>query len=197
MAYVLPSISFAHVDNAAIEQARQELTHQLQHFDKILLTRTFLVGERLSVADVSVALNLLAAFQNVLDKKARDSLVNVTRWFTTVVNQKLVKEVLGDVKLADQVSTFNADTYKKNSSSKKEGKHHEKHDKKSEKAEKPKPAPKNEEPEDDMPAEPKFVDPFAEMPGGQVYFMAKKVQSLFLENSAWTDSSVSTPTKTL
>lgn len=117
-AYVLPSLSYAHVDNAAVEQAKQELLHQLQHFDKWLLNHTFLVGERLSVADVSVALNLLAAFQNVLDKKTRDSLVNLTRWFTTVVNQKVVKEVIGEVKLADKVAQFNAEDYKKHSSSK-------------------------------------------------------------------------------
>lgn len=121
LAYVLPSISYVHVDNAAIEQARQELVAQLQHFDKTLLTRTYLVGERLSVADVSVALNLLSAFQHVLDKKVRDSLGNVTRWFTTVINQNHVKEVVGEVKLADHVSVFNADAYKKNSAAKKDG----------------------------------------------------------------------------
>lgn len=116
-AYVLPSLSYAHVDNAAIDQAKHELTSQLQHFDKFLLTHTFLVGERLSVADVSVALNLLSAFTNVLDSKVRNQLINVTRWFTTVVNQKHVKEVVGNVKLAEHVATFNLDAYKKHAES--------------------------------------------------------------------------------
>jgi elongation factor 1-gamma len=112
--YVLPSLSYAHVDQEAVEHAKKELLAQLNHFDKWLLSRTYLVGERLSVADVSVALNLVSAFQSVLDANARNSLVNVTRWFTTVVNQKVVKEVVGEVKLAEQVATFNLDTYKKN-----------------------------------------------------------------------------------
>jgi elongation factor 1-gamma len=182
-AYVLPSLSFVHVDNGAIDQAKHELIAQLQHFDKVLLTRTFLVGERLSVADVSVALNLLSAFTNVLDSKARDQLVNVTRWFTTVVNQKHVKDVVGEVKLADRIATFSLDAYKKHAESakkndKKHDKHHDKkkHEKpeKAEKAEKPaaekpakQPAKPQPEPEDDTPLEPKFVDPFAEMPAGK------------------------------
>jgi len=179
LAYVLPSLSYAHVDNDAVNHAKQELLAQLQHFDKVLLSRTFLSGERLSMADVSVALNLLSAFQHVLDSKARNSLVNVTRWFTTVINQKHVKEVVGEVKLADHVATFNLDAYKKNSAAapKKDDKKHEKHDKKkgepkekSEPKEKEKAAPKpkqQEEPEDDLPLEPKFVDPFAEFPAGK------------------------------
>jgi elongation factor 1-gamma len=183
LAYVLPSLSFAHIDNAAVEQARQELNSQLQHFDKLLLARTYLVGERLSIADVSVALNLLAAFQNVFDGKVRNSLVNVTRWFTTVVNQKFVKEVIGEVKLAESVSTFNADAYKKNSVPKKDDKkHHDKphHDnkkhgkKEGEKKETEKPAAKpaktQEEPEDDTPVAPKFVDPLASLPAGKFSF---------------------------
>jgi elongation factor 1-gamma len=184
LAYVLPSLSFAHVDTAAVEQARQELHSQLQHFDKLLLTRTYLVGERLSVADVSVALNLLAAFQNVFDSKVRNSLVNVTRWFTTVVNQKHVKEVVGEVKLAESVSTFNADGFKKNSASapkKDDKKHHDKHhdnkkhgkkDGEKKEAEKPaaKPAKAQEEPEDDTPVAPKFVDPLSAFPAGKFSF---------------------------
>jgi len=195
LAYVLPSLSFAHVDNAAVEQARQELHSQLQHFDKLLLTRTYLVGERLSIADVSVALNLLAAFQNVFDSKVRNSLVNVTRWFNTIVQQKQVKEVIGEVKLAETVATFNGDAYKKNSAAapkKDDKKHHDKpnHDKPThdkphhenkkhgkkdgEKKETEKPAAKpakepkeQEEPEDDTPVAPKFVDPLTEFPAGK------------------------------
>jgi elongation factor 1-gamma len=116
-AYVLPSLSYAHVENVAIEQAKHELNALLQHFDKFLLTHTFIVGERLTIADVNIALNLLSAFTSVLDSKARNQLINVTRWFTTVVNQKLVKEVVGEAKLAEHVATFNLDTYKKHAES--------------------------------------------------------------------------------
>ena len=42
---------------------KAELTAQLAEFDKYLLKRTFLVGERLTLADVSIALDLLPTFQ--------------------------------------------------------------------------------------------------------------------------------------
>jgi len=176
LAYVLPSLSFVQADSGIVEKTKQELFALLHQFDKFLLNRTYLVGENLTVADVSTALNLLAAFQNVFDGKVRGSLVNVTRWFTTVINQKPVKEVVGEVKLAEHVATFNAETFKKNTSAagtskKDDKKHHDKKQEKQEKKEKEKPAPKpqppKEEPEDDTPQEPKFVDPFTEFPGGK------------------------------
>ncbi|KAI6227781.1 Elongation factor 1 gamma [Aphelenchoides fujianensis] len=182
LAYVLPSLSYAHFDQDAVEHAKKELLAQLQHFDKLLLTRTFLVGERLSAADVSVALNLVAAFKSVLDSKTRKNLVNLTRWFTTVVNQPQVKEVIGEVKLAEEVATFHLEQFKKHSAGgkKDDKKHEKKHDSKKEHAEKEKkekPAPKEkaapkekepkEEEDDGLPQEPKFVDPFNQFPAGE------------------------------
>lgn len=66
-----------------------------------------MVGERLTLADVSVALNLLPAFQFVLDNETRKGIVNVTRWFQTIVNSPVVKEVVGTVSMAEKVSVFN------------------------------------------------------------------------------------------
>lgn len=86
---------------------------QLRLFNSLLLNKTYLVGERLTIADVSVALNLLSAYQNVLDSKAREQLVNLNRWFNTVVNQKLVKDVIGEVKLSDKVATFDGKIFLK------------------------------------------------------------------------------------
>ena len=166
LAVVLPSLSYAHVEADALEQARRELHAQLQQLDRVLLARTFLVGERLSAADVSAALNLVAAFRHVLDAKARKQLVNVTRWFTTIVAAPSVRAIVGDVALADEAAQFSADAYKKNAAAaapKADNKP------KAEKKEKPaKPAKEEAADEDDtgMPAEPKFVDPFTQFPGG-------------------------------
>ena len=113
LGYVLPSVSAASVDAGVLAIYKAELTAQLAVLDKFLLTRTFLVGERLTLADVSVALDLLPAFQNVLDGAFRKSHANVTRWFQTIVNQPAAKEVLGDVKLADKVAQFNENEFKK------------------------------------------------------------------------------------
>lgn len=81
-----------------------------------------MVGERLTLADVSVALNLLPAFQYILDTETRKGIVNVTRWFLTVVNNPAVKEVVGTVTLVEKTVEFDGlfkIIYKKNYSFKK------------------------------------------------------------------------------
>ncbi|CAI5451631.1 unnamed protein product [Caenorhabditis angaria] len=161
LGYVLPSVSAANLDKKVLEQYKNELFAQLTTLNNILVSRTFLVGERLSLADVSVALDLLPAFQHVLDASARSTFVNVTRWFRTVVNQPAVHSVLGDVTLATSVAQFNQATFKDLSA---------KLQKAAPKAEKPKAAkpaaaaPADEE--DDIPKEKESKDPFADMPKG-------------------------------
>lgn len=111
LAYVLPSISVVRVNEASLKQAKAELLAQLHVFNQVLLEKTYLVGERFTIADVSVALDLLPAYQNVLDEAARDSLGNVNRWFKTVVNHPVVKEVVGSVDFIKQASTFDGIFY--------------------------------------------------------------------------------------
>uniref|UniRef100_A0AC34FIC7 Elongation factor 1-gamma n=1 Tax=Panagrolaimus sp. ES5 TaxID=591445 RepID=A0AC34FIC7_9BILA len=150
------------LDQNSIEAARQELFAKLQEFNNTLQTRTFLVGERFSYADVSVALDLVPAFQNVLTEKEREQFVNVTRWFLTVVHQEAVKSIVGEVPLAEKVATFDDALYQKLSASAAPKKQQEK-----KKEEKKKPAAAAEEPEggDETPQE-KFVDPLATVPAG-------------------------------
>ncbi|CAJ55245.1 putative elongation factor 1-gamma [Caenorhabditis elegans] len=99
--------------------------------------------------------------QYVLDANARKSIVNVTRWFRTVVNQPAVKEVLGEVSLASSVAQFNQAKFTELSA---------KVAKSAPKAEKPKkeakPAAAAAQPEDDEPKEEKSKDPFQDMPKG-------------------------------
>ncbi|KAK6754486.1 hypothetical protein RB195_013471 [Necator americanus] len=167
LGYVLPSVSAANLDKKIVDTYKAELLAQLQHLDEALLTRTFLVGERLSLADISVALDLLPAYQHVLDAATRKKIGNVTRWFQTVVHQPAVKDVLGDVHLCDKVSQFNQSKFNEFSS-----KHAPKPEKKKEEKKKDhhKPAQKPKEPEDDEAEEgavaEKSKDPFADMPKG-------------------------------
>lgn len=196
LGFVLPSVSAVQVDKKAVEDSKAELLAQLRILNDFLLTRTFLVGERISLADISVALDLLPAYQHVLEPSTRASLTNVNRWFQTVINQPHVKEVVGDVHLCELASQFDSNKFKEYSQ--KTGKHqhkehakgghqaHEEHSKdgkkkggkekqeKQEKQEKKeKPAKEKEAEEDDHDAadealaeEPKAADPFAAMPKG-------------------------------
>uniref|UniRef100_A0A0K0E3Q2 eEF-1B gamma n=2 Tax=Strongyloides stercoralis TaxID=6248 RepID=A0A0K0E3Q2_STRER len=174
--YVLPSISAAKVDHDVLVAAKAEFLGQISSLNEILVTKTFLAGERISLADISIALDLLPAYEHVLDKHAQTKYQNVTRWFNTIVNQENVKSVIGEVKFATKEATFDQDTFNKLSAKaasasakkaeKKEDKKPEKkeEDKKSEKKAVKKEAVPQPEAE---PEAPKFVDPFASMPAGK------------------------------
>jgi glutathione S-transferase len=45
------------------ERAKDELKHILQLFNDYLRTRTYLVGERITLADITIACDLLLLFQ--------------------------------------------------------------------------------------------------------------------------------------
>lgn len=170
LAYVLPSVSAVEVDNATLNNAKNELFAQLEVFNNFLLTRTFLVGERFSWADVSVAFSLLPAFQHALGEGERTKFTHVTRWFNTVVHQENVKAVVGEVQLPAKASTFDAAKFKQLSAKAQAQKKQDqpKKEQKQPEPKKEKPKKKEEEDEADEPAvqEPKFVDPFASMPAG-------------------------------
>ncbi|KAJ1357952.1 Elongation factor 1-gamma [Parelaphostrongylus tenuis] len=116
LGYVLPSVSAANIDKKVVDTYKAELFAQLMHLNEILLNKTYLVGERLSLADISVALDLLPAFQHVLDATIRKKFGNVTRWFQTVVHHPTVKEVVSEVLLCEKVSHFNNETFQEISS---------------------------------------------------------------------------------
>uniref|UniRef100_A0AC35TNJ9 Elongation factor 1-gamma n=1 Tax=Rhabditophanes sp. KR3021 TaxID=114890 RepID=A0AC35TNJ9_9BILA len=172
--YVLPSVSAAKLDAGIVAAAKTEFHSLLSALDKVLLTKTFLAGERISLADISVALTLLPAFEHVLDAGAQAKFQNVTRFFKTIVNQDNVKAVLGEVKYAAKESTFCADEFAKLSvkSQKTAAKAEAKVEKTEAKVEKKKEVKKEAKKESEVPQpmeEPvaeKFVDPFSLMPPG-------------------------------
>ncbi len=74
-----------------------------------MLTKTFLVGERVTLADIAVCCNLLLLYKQVLDPKTREAYGNVNRWFMTCINQPQFKKVLGEVKLCEKAATFDGE----------------------------------------------------------------------------------------
>ena len=89
-----------------VNKAKDEVKHVLTVLNEHLKPRTYLVGERLTLADISVAADLLLAYQHVLDANFRETFVNVNRWFETIVNQPNFKSVTGEVKLCDKAAEF-------------------------------------------------------------------------------------------
>merc|ERR1712021_95218 len=78
--WVFPTMGIMQFNKNATERAKEDIKAALKSLDDHLLTRTYLAGERVTLADISVACTLLS--------------LNVTRWFTTIVNQPNAKAVL-------------------------------------------------------------------------------------------------------
>ncbi|XP_031340295.1 elongation factor 1-gamma isoform X2 [Photinus pyralis] len=170
-AWVFPILGIVQYDKKTFDRSKEDVKAALGILNTHLLTRTYLVGERISLADITVACNLLHLYTHVLDPNFRKPYVNVNRWFTTMVNQPNFKAVAGEVHLCAKVAEVDPKKYQQQPA----GKGKDKKEKKEEKKEK-KPAPKKEkepEPEEEMDAaeaalaaEPKSKDPFDSMPKG-------------------------------
>lgn len=127
----------------------------LSVFEEHLLNHTFLVTEKLTLADIFVAGILCRGYEFVFDPQFRAEIPNITRWWETVVNQAIYKEAVGEKKFIDEAIKFTPP--------KKEEKKKEAPKPAAPKAEK-KPAADEEEEEDAAPAEPKAKHPLDLLP---------------------------------
>ena len=77
------------VDDHA-KAALQAIAVLEQHF----LVHTFLVGERITLADLFVTSLIARGFEYVLDKQWRQENPNTTRWYETITSQPIWKAVV-------------------------------------------------------------------------------------------------------
>jgi len=94
----------------AQERGRSDILNLFSNWNSTLRSRTWLVGERISLADVALATSLYLVFEHCMDSSLRSSLPHLTRWFTTVLGQKEVKEVLAGLNLKESVPKLGAVT---------------------------------------------------------------------------------------
>uniref|UniRef100_H3B467 Eukaryotic translation elongation factor 1 gamma n=1 Tax=Latimeria chalumnae TaxID=7897 RepID=H3B467_LATCH len=171
--WVFPTLGIMQYNKQATEHAKEEVKKVLGVLDLHLQTRTFLVGERVTLADIAVVCSLLWLYKQVLEPSFRQLYVNVNRWFVTCVNQPQFKAVLGEVKLCEKMAQFDAKKFaelqpkkeapKKEKSTKEQKQQEKKQDKKKEEK---KATAEEEMDESDqaIAAEPKPKDPFAHLP---------------------------------
>jgi len=173
--WVFPCLGIMQYNKAATDRAKEDVKSALNALNQHLLTRTYLVGERITLADIGVACTLLHLYQYVLDPTFRKPYQNVNRWFTTIVNQPQVKAVIGDFTLCVKAAEFDAKKFaefqgSQGKDAKKDAKKEKKEQQPAKKAEK-KEAPKEEPAELDacemaLAEEPKSKDPFDLLPKG-------------------------------
>lgn len=162
--WVFPSLSLVESCPAGLKKAQTDLRMVFGCVNDFLKTRTYLVGERMTLADVSLACDLLLAYRHVVDENFRKPYGNLNRWFLTVMNQANVKKVAGELSLCTLAQEFCAEKHAKHVAAAAPPKEVKKV------KEAPKPKAKKvesepEEEEDEAPM-PKQNDPFADMPKG-------------------------------
>ncbi len=90
-----------------IHTALQERKNRsLKTIEAHLATRTFLVTERITLADITLASVIQRAVQVNLDASARPQFPNVIRHFETVVNHPQLKDIFGQTAYIDKALAF-------------------------------------------------------------------------------------------
>lgn len=167
-AWVFPLLGIMPYNKNTVEAAKEDVKKVLTYLNDYLLPRTFLVGERMTLADVSVAMTLLYLYQYILEPNLRKPYQNVNRWFQTVIYQPQVIAVIGPFKLAEKTLEYDpkkfADSHAKPKKDKKEKEPKEKKEKESKKEKEP--AEEPDAAEAALAAEPKSSNPFDSMPKG-------------------------------
>lgn len=85
-----------------VDDSQKATEANAKALDEHLLVNTYLVGERLTLADIFTATIISRGFEYFFDKEWRSSHPNLTRWYETVYNQKIITDVAGPLKLIEK-----------------------------------------------------------------------------------------------
>jgi len=95
--WVFPILDIMPKKAAELKVAEENLKKALTVLDQHLLKHTFMVGQRISLADIVLACNLLLPFAHALPcSTLKSEFLNVHRWFRTMVNQEQFISVIGN-----------------------------------------------------------------------------------------------------
>eukprot|EP01042_Synura_sphagnicola_P014004 gene14004-17721_t len=89
--------------NASLSaKAKGDVSRALKVLENHLADKTYLVGEKITLADITVASTLVYPFKFVADASFRGAFPNVIRWFETLVHQPAFEAVVGLVTFAEK-----------------------------------------------------------------------------------------------
>jgi elongation factor 1-gamma len=78
-----------HYNKKLVDEAQAASAARLKVLEDYLHANTYLVGERLTLADIFTATLLLRGFQKLFDVKWREQHPSITRWYDTVRHQPI------------------------------------------------------------------------------------------------------------
>ncbi|PSN35457.1 Alanine--tRNA ligase [Blattella germanica] len=146
-----------------LQLVKDNVTKILNYLNTYLLSRTFLVGQRITLADINVFCSLLPLYEHVLDPALRQPYVNLNRWFDTILNQPQVSAVVGKISLCSAVAQVKISSSKQKDAKKKQT---PSKDEKKEKSSAKKETEEMDLADEVLAAEPKSKDPFEKFPKG-------------------------------
>ncbi|KAG8952992.1 hypothetical protein FRC00_006542, partial [Tulasnella sp. 408] len=89
--------------NKAIDNFyRERNTRALKYLESHLATRTFLITERITLADISIASILKSGFSWLIGASERATIPNTVRFYETVANQPVIKAIWGELIYVDK-----------------------------------------------------------------------------------------------
>ena len=147
---VYPIFGWKNYCKESADKANNRLKEFMRTLDAHLKDKDFVMGSRLTLADVTLFRELKYFFQLVFPKGLRDKLFpNATKWFQRMAETEEVKKVYGKILLCNQpLKPFIKEEKQEKKEEPKKGKKHEKEE------------PQKEEP----PKEKKKVNPLDELP---------------------------------
>jgi len=97
--WIYPIFGFMPPNPKAIGKAKQDTKAALKVLEAHLLSRSFMVGRGITLADITLACALVYPMKMVFDAKFRANFPSVTRWFMTCVAMKEFSVVCNEVNL--------------------------------------------------------------------------------------------------
>jgi elongation factor 1-gamma len=94
----------ANFDQKKHDEFLPKFKRALQTLENHLLLRTYIVGEQITLADISCASAIFYPMKFIMDKSFRKDFSSVSRWFQTCVNQPEFAAVMGDVPLCEKAA---------------------------------------------------------------------------------------------
>jgi elongation factor 1-gamma len=102
--WVYPTLGITQFNKQETETAKEHITRCLDVLNAYLESRTYMVGERISLADIVLASNLILLYKQVLEPSFRNSFGNVNRWYLTIVNNPEFIKAAGNPVICDKAA---------------------------------------------------------------------------------------------
>merc|ERR1719271_729395 len=99
--WVYPIIGYMPFNAAASAKAKEHVSDALDSLERHLVDKTYIVGDAITLADITLVSALVYPAKLAMDKLFRARFPNVFRWFDLCVHQPQFVAVIGDVALAE------------------------------------------------------------------------------------------------